>query len=102
MSRSAPSATVLDSTLFANVTFEAGESHLQLGFCNGGHLSLLRFPRVPLPQASAAHSKGSFFNRQFETISTTRVSGGPNEMLHEWILQKSSQKTKWHRALAWL
>jgi hypothetical protein len=54
----------VNSTLLAKVTYEAGQSTLQLEFCNGAIYRYLAVPADIYHQLLSADSKGTYFNRQ--------------------------------------
>jgi hypothetical protein len=69
----------VNSSLLANVSYDAGQSVLQLELCDGAIYRYFDVPPVIYEGLLAANSKGSYFNARFEIVSATPLSGGPNE-----------------------
>jgi len=54
----------LNSSLLANVSYDAGQSVLQLELCDGAIYRYFDVPPVIYEGLLAADSKGSYFNRE--------------------------------------
>jgi hypothetical protein len=54
----------VDSTLLASVSYDAGESILQLEFCDGAVYRYFAVPAATHNGLLAADSKGTYFNRK--------------------------------------
>lgn len=57
-------AVPVDSTLLTSVTFNVGESILELEFCDGARYHFFDVPAAIYEGLLAARSKGAYFNRQ--------------------------------------
>jgi hypothetical protein len=55
---------LVNSTLLASVSFDVGESILQLEFCDGTRYRYFAVPAAIHNDLLAADSKGSYFNRK--------------------------------------
>lgn len=64
MTLTAAAPVLVNSTLLASVTYDAGESILQLEFCDGAIYRYFGIPSTIHNGLLAADSKGSYFNRQ--------------------------------------
>jgi hypothetical protein len=54
----------VNSSLLANVSYDAGQSVLQLELCDGAIYRYFDVPPVIYESLLAAESKGSYFNRE--------------------------------------
>jgi hypothetical protein len=63
----APARAPMDSTLLANVTYHAGQSLLQLEFCDGAIYLYFAVSGAIHQGLLAADSKGTYFNRQIRS-----------------------------------
>ena len=66
MTLPAPATVIVDSTLLASVTYDVGESLLQLGFCDGAIYLYLAVPETIHQGLLAADSKGLYFNSHIQ------------------------------------
>lgn len=57
----------VDSTLLASVTYDVGESILQLELCDGSIYNYFAVPEDIVNGLLAADSKGSYFNRRIRS-----------------------------------
>jgi hypothetical protein len=64
MTLTAAAPVLANSTLLASVTYDVGESLLQLEFCDGAIYRYFAVPAAIHNGLLAADSKGSYFNRQ--------------------------------------
>jgi hypothetical protein len=54
----------VNSSLIATVSYDAGQSILQLGFCDGAIYRYFGVPAAISDDLLAAESKGTYFNRE--------------------------------------
>jgi hypothetical protein len=66
----------VNSTLLANVAFNANESILELEFCDGASYQYFEVPAAIYEGLLAADSKGTYFNSQIRNaFRYTRIRG---------------------------
>jgi KTSC domain len=66
----------VNSSLLANVSYDAGQSVLQLELCDGAIYRYFDVPPVIYESLLAADSKGSYFNREIrDCFRYARVRG---------------------------
>ena len=64
MTLSQAKPVAVNSSLLANVSYDAGQSVLQLQLCDGAIYRYFDVPPVIYEDLLAAESKGSYFNRE--------------------------------------
>jgi KTSC domain len=64
MTLSQAKPVAVNSSLLANVSYDAGQSVLQLELCDGAIYRYFEVPPVIYEALLAAESKGSYFNRE--------------------------------------
>jgi hypothetical protein len=64
MTLSQAKPVAVNSSLLANVSYDAGQSVLQLELCDGAVYRYFDVPPVIYEDLLAAESKGSYFNRE--------------------------------------
>jgi hypothetical protein len=64
MTLSQAKPVAVNSSLLANVSYDAGQSVLQLELCDGAIYRYFDVPPVIYEDLLAAESKGSYFNRE--------------------------------------
>jgi hypothetical protein len=67
MTRTTPATAEIHSTLLARVTYDLGDSCLQLEFCDGAIYAYFAVSETVHRELLAADSKGVYFNTQIRS-----------------------------------